>query len=182
MLALIWFSSTVIAREPMISPWLTNPSPLSYNLISLGLILQSVSLFFPLHLSSLHYFHALVLSFTVSIENWVITSWRHCSKVTSLLPLFLYAPRPLSSSPFWEAPLPTRPALHSTDGGSTFKRCTSIADCHSQRHAERLSLVSAATRPQLWAQSLPRRALIGEKLQCSSNRVCVMTRRKQLWL
>ena len=42
-----------------------------------------------LHLSSLLYFHALSLCFTATIENWVITSWRLCSKVSPPPSLFL---------------------------------------------------------------------------------------------
>lgn len=53
-------------------------------------------------------FHALILHFKVSIENWVITSWWRCSKVTQPPPLSFF-----SNTPF--PPLPSgRPLIQHT--------------------------------------------------------------------
>lgn len=54
---------------------------------------------FSLHLWALLYFHAFILRFTATIENWVITSWRHCSKVTHPPPLSYSLPRPFPPLP-----------------------------------------------------------------------------------
>ena len=73
------------------------------------------------------------------------------------------------------------PSLHSTDSGSTFKHYTSKADDRSQQVCTEAE-PQLPPRPQHEVQSLPGRALIEKKLQCSCNTVPVMTRRKQLFL
>lgn len=76
------------------------------------------------------------------------------------LPLTFSLPRPLSSSPFREAPRPTHPVLHSTGGGSSFNTA------QASQTTNILSILrgckptaSAATGSQHKAQALPRRAL-----------------------
>ncbi len=147
MLAMIWFSSAVIAREPTDSSTSQNlhccftivslrasPYNLYHHLPSLSLSPSFIPPLFPCSYS-LFYCHDWKLS-----HNFLTALFKgHPPPLSLSLSGSLCAPRPLSSSPFWEAPHPTRPALHSTGGGSTFKRCTSIADHHSQRHAGRLS-------------------------------------------
>lgn len=89
--------------KAIISQWFTpsTSQALHCSLAILSLYASPYKLSIPLHLLSMHYFHALALHFTAPIENWVITSWRQCSKVTSLLlPLFLS----VLSAPF--PPLP----------------------------------------------------------------------------
>lgn len=72
MTTMIWFSSAVIAREPMVTQRLTDPVDLTnplllfYSLISLGLTLQSVSSSsLPISFSTFHPFSISILLLSV---------------------------------------------------------------------------------------------------------------------
>lgn len=80
-------------------------------------------------------FHFFVLCFTAQVENWVITSWRHCSKVNPLVPLLFSLPRPLLLLSLWGGPSYNTPGAAFHRQWEHLQRCRSRADHHPRLQA-----------------------------------------------
>lgn len=80
-------------------------------------------------------FHFFVLCFTAQVENWVITSWRHCSKVNPLVPLLFSLPRPLLLLSLWGGPSSNTPGAAFHRQWEHLQRCRSRADHHPRLQA-----------------------------------------------